>query len=90
VSVINQFVKKNAQRAAAKSIPINIKQTLNCLSALTNRATRQHKYHMTGPAKGGGVSVVVVAVVIIVVAGCFHKQTTHISPAAHKMFSTNL
>lgn len=58
VSVINQFVKRNAQRCG-KSIPINIKQTLNCLSALTNRATRQHKYHMTRPRKEEACVVVV-------------------------------
>lgn len=73
VSAINQFVKKNALRCG-KSIPINIKQTLNCLSALTNRATRQHKYHMTSPKEealvlfAGCWSPVVVAIVAVVVS----------------------
>lgn len=77
VSVINQFVKRNAQRCG-KSIPINIKQTLNCLSALTNRATRQHKYHMTDQARKEEAFVVVVACRLLLLVSISRQHIYHL------------
>lgn len=77
LSVINQFVKRNAQRCG-KSIPINIKQTLNCLSALTNRATRQHKYHMTDQARKEEAFVVVVACRLLLLVSISRQHIYHL------------
>lgn len=77
---INSLRRNGARssKSPPKSIPINIKQTLNCLSALTNR---QHKYHMTRGLGGIGILVLVLA------ACCFHKQThTYITCCAQKCF----